>query len=274
MSSPLQNNITNLQSILDTINNLPSASAGGGLNFEVVGGITEPTNPKENTIWVNTDVEITRWYFSIEQPDNAINGMVWIETDDYSDNPFNAIIGNGLRVYPIFAKQYRNNSWQTMDAQIFQNNNWNSFWNGELFVSGNQYISITGGWDATGWTVPYGSARSAQSINSNGITITNNGVEDVLFGVFSGNKIDLRKFNTIVVTVSSSNTSNFCLIVNDKKQATTIGGFEDYPVLAYKSLGKGTKTLDISNIEFGYIAAYLWSTGGNFTATITDIHLE
>ena len=41
------------------------AGGGGfvGLNFEIVGGTTQPSNPKENTIWVNTDQEITNWLF-------------------------------------------------------------------------------------------------------------------------------------------------------------------------------------------------------------------
>ena len=39
-----------------------------GLNFEVVGGTTQPKNPKENTIWINTAQEITRWDFSAEHP--------------------------------------------------------------------------------------------------------------------------------------------------------------------------------------------------------------
>ena len=30
----------------------------------------------------------------------------------------------------------------------------------------------------------------------------------------------------------------------------------------------------IKNINSGYIAAYLWSTGGEVTAKITDMHLE
>lgn len=42
---------------------------GGGaqLNFKVVGN-PQPNNPKENTIWVDTDVKITRWIFSAEKP--------------------------------------------------------------------------------------------------------------------------------------------------------------------------------------------------------------
>ena len=35
--------------------------SGGGLNFKIVGGTTEPTNPKENTVWINTDVDIGEW---------------------------------------------------------------------------------------------------------------------------------------------------------------------------------------------------------------------
>ena len=35
------------------------------LNFEVVGGTSAPSNPKENTIWVNTDTEITGWDFGV-----------------------------------------------------------------------------------------------------------------------------------------------------------------------------------------------------------------
>lgn len=44
---------------------------GGGsnsLNFKVVGGTTAPVNPKENTIWVNTDQKITGWHFGADEP--------------------------------------------------------------------------------------------------------------------------------------------------------------------------------------------------------------
>ena len=45
-------------------------NVGGGadLNFKVVGGTTEPSNPKENTIWVETEEKIPSWIFSAENP--------------------------------------------------------------------------------------------------------------------------------------------------------------------------------------------------------------
>lgn len=47
-----------------------NVSGGGGaaLNFKVVGGTTQPSNPKENTIWVNTSQEITSLDFGVTAP--------------------------------------------------------------------------------------------------------------------------------------------------------------------------------------------------------------
>lgn len=57
---------------------------GVELNFKVVGGTTEPTSSSENTIWVNTDVEITSWVFSATEPGSSdvmalsiISGSPW-----------------------------------------------------------------------------------------------------------------------------------------------------------------------------------------------------
>lgn len=50
---------------------VPLEGFGGGsnpLNFKVVGGASAPASPKENTIWVNTDLTITGWVFSDDNP--------------------------------------------------------------------------------------------------------------------------------------------------------------------------------------------------------------
>lgn len=51
------------------------------LTFEVVGG-TKPSNPKENTIWVDTDTEITGWHFGAEEP-NVYNIQPRIPNDPH-----------------------------------------------------------------------------------------------------------------------------------------------------------------------------------------------
>ena len=54
--------------------------AGGGtsLNFKVVSN-PQPENPKENTIWIDTDEKITGWYFGAEKPNPT---SVEIYTED------------------------------------------------------------------------------------------------------------------------------------------------------------------------------------------------
>ena len=77
-----------------------NASGGGaGLNFKVVGGTTQPSNPKENTIWVETDTKIAGWNFSATEPPRrssnknlivypyqgkteTINGITWTDNGD------------------------------------------------------------------------------------------------------------------------------------------------------------------------------------------------
>ena len=46
----------------------PCEGGGGGLNFKVVGGLTQPVQPIKNMIWVLSDVPITGWEFSATQP--------------------------------------------------------------------------------------------------------------------------------------------------------------------------------------------------------------
>lgn len=62
----LQSHNNDLQELINMANELPDK--GASLNFEIVGGTTQPTNPTENMIWINTDTEITSYIFSATKP--------------------------------------------------------------------------------------------------------------------------------------------------------------------------------------------------------------
>ena len=94
---------------------------GVELNFEVVGGTTQPTNPKENTVWVNTDTVISGYSFSHTEPENLISNMVWIKVDAVSLCEFNAFVENELRVYPSAAYHYISGVWVSKKLVIFKN---------------------------------------------------------------------------------------------------------------------------------------------------------
>ena len=70
--------------------------ACSSLNFCVVGGTTEPEEFTENTIWVNTDTDMKGWAFSATEPENPVEGMIWIQIGNSSAVAFNALNSNNL----------------------------------------------------------------------------------------------------------------------------------------------------------------------------------
>lgn len=111
---------------------------GVELNFTVVGGATEPENPKENMVWINTDQEITGWAFSADEPENPAEGMVWIETAAFSSIEFDVLKENCVMVYPIAAQVYISGAWVKSGLKIFQIGAWKE---GKFFIAPNENIS-------------------------------------------------------------------------------------------------------------------------------------
>ena len=102
-------------------------NGGLSLNFKVVGGTVEPANPKENTIWVNTDVPVNGWVFRADPPSSPVEGMVWIATGMSSAGQFNALKKNGIILYPLAASQYVGGAWVSLVAQSYQGGAWNAW---------------------------------------------------------------------------------------------------------------------------------------------------
>ena len=102
-----------------------AGGCGTPLNFKVVGGMTEPANPRENTIWVKTEDKISAWAFSNTPPVEQ-EGLVWIETSIRSATSFNALKKNTLRVYPQRCTQYIHGLWVGKDFEVFIGGTWTS----------------------------------------------------------------------------------------------------------------------------------------------------
>ena len=94
------------------------------LNFRIVGGTSQPNDPVENTVWVNTDKEISSWAISPEQPDSPTEGMVWISSGSSGNVSFNALKKNEIAVFPLTAKQYVSGVWKDTDYSIYQDDTW------------------------------------------------------------------------------------------------------------------------------------------------------
>ena len=111
----------------ESVNGIATIEDGVKLNFEVVGGANQPINPKENTIWVQTEDEINDWIFSITEPITLEEGILWFIMHPLSATPFNTIKEGNIQAYPIAARQYINGEWINKTASIYQNNTWIQF---------------------------------------------------------------------------------------------------------------------------------------------------
>ena len=198
----------------DIVSEIAGISTGVELNFDVVGGTTQPTNPTENMIWVNTDTDITSYTFSETQPSDATEGMVWMAVGIGSPAPFCAIENNPIMLYPLNAKQYINGVWTDRITKIYQNDNWSELII-YLFYYGDKKEGITGGWTAQALPMYRSSSGAGVAASSPTVTTQSNGGVKLGVSYSSGiyrttNKIDLTNIKTIKLngTIYGNNSGN------------------------------------------------------------------
>lgn len=237
-----------------------SGGGGGGasLNFKILDGITQPTNTRENTIWVNTAEGITGYSFSATEPENPAEGMLWIENGTTSTVAFNAIKKESIMVYPLSAKQYVSGEWISLGAYIYQDGEWVQFsseWSGELFDNGDQFATVTGGWvhsggDAIGTTLN-GSGGGATTFGSN---------------VYTANAIDVTNYNTLCINFNHINYRATIAVSTD----TNFGSNVDYT----RCESAGIHTMDISGVTGSVHVLILAGTGAGSSFTADKVWLE
>lgn len=143
--------------VTDYATALVNVSGGGGtdVDLHVVGGTTQPTNPEQNTIWVNTSTAVTSYALQHDEPDTPVAGMVWIQTSYFSFVPMNILPDNGVEVYPVAAYQYESGAWVEKEAKSYIDGTWKDWvvyvWNGEADISHwvRATAAATGSWDYT-----------------------------------------------------------------------------------------------------------------------------
>ena len=237
------------------------------LNFKVVGGTTEPTNPKENTVWINTDQKITSWIFSSKEPSDPVEGMVWFNVGSQSSAEFNVLKKNTLMIYPSFAKQHLSGVWVNKDAQCHLGGAWKPWWSYIFYDYGTEYLEFTGpiASVAKGFEAGDDAAASmAIQRNADNIKIYNGTTSVNLHcGIaYYNKKSDLTDFSTLtfkgqIVDDTSSNThvglgiwSSFGNYVNSNRAACITGK------------RSGEMNLDISGLKGEYYIGF-WSLNNN-----------
>lgn len=268
--------------ITGIVQDLPLAKlkgGGAGLNFEVVGGTTQPAAPTENTIWVNTDTAISEWVFSAEQPASPTEGMVWFQTGISAAAAFNALKKNNMTVYPTGCKQYESGAWVNQTAKTYQGEKWVN-WLVYLYNRGDVVSSLTGGWEVLkncGGTA----TLDANAIN---INITGTSSDDTYCCICTKNKVDVTKYSKMKINPEWQTEGT-------SQRWTTFGLFTAKPssfsetndsvagifLNRDQSVANATE-IDLSSVSGSYYVAYRcgFYSSSNYKAkgTITEVIVE
>lgn len=217
------------------------AAEGGGGNFSVVGGLTQPTSPKENMIWVKVDIKKSpKYVFAVEAPESPSDGLIWFQAT-------NAGIITQTNVYT-------GGAWLAADTYMYLGGKWvqiASAWNGELFDNGNQYTPVTGGWVGNNQT-EIGTTLTLKVANSRPIVSTQKAID--LTGFTKLHCIADRAFGKFGVTGIKNLTAN------------------EPNWVASAGIGTSDTVLDISAIESGYIQCFAVASYG-VTINVTKMWL-
>lgn len=238
---------------------LEGFGGGGGtpLNFKIVAYATEEelitAQPKENTIGVITNVPITGYKFSATEPEDMIEGEVWIKTGVDSDVAFDIV--EGIKTYPLFVKQYVSDIWVEKTAKTYQGGEWVDWWNGELFDNGKQYETVTGGWTPDGYTFCESKYTLVGPKIFDTIDLT---ITGALKASISGtaNKINLSEYNQIAMTVDKAYSAH--MEVRESKTGVGKNG-----VTQKYWMAAGENQLDISSLSGEYyVVIFSYATEG------------
>lgn len=235
--------------ITGIVSQLDVAEGGGGGNFSVVGGLTQPTSPKENMIWVKANVKkAPKYVFAVVAPESPSEGLIWF------------LVSSAGAITQ--ASAYTDGAWVTTDAYMYLAGNWvqiTAAWNGELFDNGNQYEDVTGGWSVDNSYYGSGSISTTIVGGSSG----NNA--DQGSRIYTNKAVQSGTYQTFKFTVTEASGDNTFYLKSDSISGTKV---------AYHTFNRTVGTFSIA-IPSGLTSFYPYlQTGGKGKCTITKVWME
>ena len=245
--------------------NLSGGGDGAGLNFTIVGGTVEPANPRENTIWVNTDTEITGWRFDTNEPAECYEGMVWIATGANSHVSFNALKKNTFMTYPTGCKQFVNGVLNNIAAKSYVDGAW---------VDWLTYLFTENSGQLVPWTFKVSNAKGTVSEKDGSIVFEYTTVDNNYMAAGTEGAVDLSGkswacFDLEVRTNFTSGGGEFTIGVTSQQVNSE---YNNTFVASEKPSADSTRKtikVDVSDITTGFISMY-----GIVNATVYNVWLE
>lgn len=252
-------------------------SAGMSANVTVVGGLTQPTNPKENTVWVETEYDITSYAFDISAgalSEGTVGHAIIMSSFSAVQNRINIGKTNkGLFVYPFSAFVWNGISYERAEIKLYKDGQWYSG-GGDLYYNGNEFENVTGGWTVVK-TAGGSVTKRASDVLVNCVGV--NGV-NTLGTIRTTNMIDLSAINEIYLENPGwtfGGTSGFAfglLGVTDNPNAG------NHVVMSPNATGAGRLVLDVSGVvgmRYVYVGAgFHGATSYTANGIIKHVHVD
>ena len=254
-------------------NTINFKQGGAGLNFKIVGGTAQPASPKENTIWVNTDLEITGWGFDTEPAEYLTTGGVWIKTSTNGNVEFNALKKNGICIYPQSCMQWDGTKYLSKDVKVYKNGEWLALkiW---FLQGGEPYRDATGGWAVI--DTPNGAHQPA-TIDGDGITFltTSNTYREIATVL----PVDFTNINTLYfsvprISLSGGDYRRFSMGINSTRTHKLVNNNEAEGWLVEKFIKDPQPatnllySLDTSSVNTECYILAVTGCGGGTTLTV------
>lgn len=240
------------------------AGGSGGLNFKVVGSETQPADPAENTIWVNTADPLTGYSLSPVQPEEPYEGMVWILVGKSGSISFNALKRNEIRIYPLSAMQYTAGAWISVTAEIFQNGEWVDW------IDWDTYLLTNGAFNPNLGEIKCYAAGAGQTF---AVETTADGVKFVKIGGGYGEAYSAMKFDftdaTTMLIVCGEVGPRFMIGLSAVNIDTD--WWNSSPAVMYVE-SNTTNKIDLSKVSGQYYLAFAALDAGEYN--LTEIRLE
>lgn len=229
-------------------------SVSGGINFSVINGV-KPTTAEQNTLWVDTEITISKYMVCIDTPEFPIDGLVWVKVDWETGIIVDINSENPIIIYPSAVYQYANNAWVRREASIYINGAWEDIYPPELILFENgEFAEDIGGVNGGLLTTGEWQSWCGSNYSSNTYYRTNN-------------PVDLSRYTTLHFTVAESSATDgshryFGVSPND-----TASGDLSVLFLAYSYMpAYGEQSIDISSVKesvYIYNCVNAWSGMGS-----------
>lgn len=217
---------------------------GGVSGLQVVTGVAEPGNPRENMVWVKSDKAGRKYVFAASEPGSPAEGLIW----------FRATAAGII----TRADVYTGGAWAKTDAYMYLGGEW------VQIASGGNGILIT---DGVPYTTP---STTGKVVQHDGYLQFGSGANKSTAMWFDD--VDLTGYNTITLTgtfqhYSGQNYGLFVLAVWYGAVDPAYGN----SVAAVSYATKTTVTLDVSNLTGKHKVGL--TSNNTYTQKITSLVL-